>query len=171
MNVPVTVNGVTVEIPVDDKVIQEALKKKKKTGYERVKEGEIYYTSWPGCNSLNSDEEYDDSKDCKLYAEANYYSDVNVAENNIRADTLMRELRRFAAEHGGAVAPFADKEGFYLFWDDFEGKVDYFDTTCPTAGAVGFENEDVAKTAIKTFKDELEWYFRNYAPMPNDWYN
>lgn len=172
MNVPVTVNGVTIEIPIDDKVIQETLKKKKKTGYERVNEGERYYTtSSLGCDSPVSCEEYGCGTDRKRYAEVNYYSDINVAENNVRADTLMRQLRRFAAEHGGAVAPFVEEKGYCLIWNEVAGRASYFDVTYPLAGAVRFKNADAAKEAIKIFKDELEWYFRNYAPMPNDWYN
>ena len=170
MNVPVTVNGVTVEIPVDDKVIQEALKKKqKKTGYERAKVGEYYYKDGSRPEFSKEQESiscYDDG----YYSSANYYSDKNVSDNNIRADRLMRKLRRFAAEHGGAIAPYAPC-GYSLYFNRITEKLACAPDICATAGAIRFVNVKSAETAITEFKDELIWYFTEYDPMPDGWWH
>lgn len=168
MNVPVTVNGVTVDIPVDDKVIQEALKKKKKTGYERVNKGETYYASltW---DQLTAVEDFGAKRDSKFYDYANYYSDVDVAENNVRADRLMRQLRRFAAEHDGAVAPYANY-GFVIFWNRVTCALDCGHDVSSTTGVMRFKTRAAAQLAILEFKDELEWYFTEYDPMPSGWW-
>ena len=48
-----------------------------------------------------------------LYDCANYYSDINVARECNRADTLMRKLRRFAAEHDGCAVP-GESDTWYI---------------------------------------------------------
>lgn len=73
----------------------------KKTGYERMPESDIYYYANPkGDVDTTVEDCYDVDNEC--YESANYYSSETVAENNARADKLMRQLRRFAVEHRGA---------------------------------------------------------------------
>ena len=99
------------------------------------------------------------------YEVANYYSDKTVAENNARADKLMRQLRRFAVEH-------REKE---IDWNDWEKKkckicfdysekelfVDHF-SHLRDLFAIYFDSEETANLAIETFRDELVWYFTEY---------
>ena len=70
------------------------------TGYERVPENcDFYYESSGATVELGFDERcYIDDK---YYDIANYYSSDFVAENNARADKLMRQIRRFSVEHRG----------------------------------------------------------------------
>ena len=68
------------------------------TGYERVPESDVYfYANTKGDAETACEDCY--YIDDKYYASANYYSDKAVAENNARADKLMRQLRRFSVEH------------------------------------------------------------------------
>ena len=69
----------------------------KKTGYERQEENGTFWTIDAGGDIFNC---YDiNSNADKMYNTANYYSDKTVAQNNARADSLIRQLRRFAAEN------------------------------------------------------------------------
>ena len=106
-----------------------------------------------------------------LYNCANYYSDINVARECNRADTLMRKLRRFAAEHGGCVAPCGPIAWCITYdYQDEAFKVEKYnyDSTY-TPGMVLFESEQAAKDAIDEFADELNWYFNFYDPMAHEW--
>ena len=136
----------------------------KKTGYERVSESDIYfYTHSSGyveaiCEDCyNIDDEY--------YESANYYSDKTVAENNTRADKLMRQLRRFSVEHRGCGVDFNDTntKQYCIYYD-------YGNNTLGTAftlyarvfGVIYFDSEETAQAAIDEFHDELIWYFTEY---------
>ena len=68
------------------------------TGYERLKKGEDYHFI-SASNLRNTRAEEYISVDNQLYETANYYSSEELANNNARADQLMRQLRRFAVEH------------------------------------------------------------------------
>ena len=130
------------------------------TGYEQA--DEFFYTGVDGDLHCNT------GPTTGLYDCANYYSDINVARNCIRADTLMRKLRRFAAEHGGCVAPCGPNAWYITYYypdEAFEARCAEYDFT---PGMVLFATEQAAQDAIDEFSDELYWYFNSYAPMPND---
>lgn len=175
MNVPVNVNGVTVEIPIDDAIIEEAIeakkKKEKKTGYERNPNDHYYYSMTKG--DVDKDNDFNIDVDSARYEVGNYYTCQEVADNNVRADNLMRQLRRFAAEHGGCGRPKASNSTYTNSHDW---------TICcingwikarrvfPPVGAALFKDEDTANAAIEAFRDELTWYFTEYDPMPEGWW-
>lgn len=134
------------------------------TGYERVNEDEAYfYNDFVGC--IHKDFEDNDNFNNDFYANANYYSDKTVAENNARADKLMRKLRRFAVEHNDCA----------LDWDnDEQNKCDiFYNYKCECLdigyhhyaknfGQIYFSSDEIAEQAIEEFKDELIWYFTEY---------
>lgn len=98
MKAKLIVEGREFPIEINDPELEKLLKPPKKTGYERVELGKIYYNV--SCDDvIDSNEEVESLIDVDLYGIANYYSDRTVAENNVRADKLMRQLRRFAVEH------------------------------------------------------------------------
>lgn len=136
--------------------------KVKHTGYEKSRE--YFYIGVNGdIRSISQD-------NCGLYDCANYYSDINVARGCTRADTLMRKLRRFAAEHGGCIGPNGPNAWCitYDYGDESLGVKEhrYCDLYIP--GMILFESEQAAKDAINEFADELDWYFNYYEPMPAD---
>ena len=136
----------------------------KKTGYERVPEmNDFYYLAYRGNVEVSVDncDKYDD--DC--YKAANYYSDKFIAENNARADQLMRQLRRFAAEHRKCGVNFnnTNTKKYYVYYDyKNDGLGVSFVRRTRDFGVIHFDSEETANAAIDEFRDELIWYFTEY---------
>ena len=143
-------------------LIRDARKEESKhTGYEKA--DEYFYIGVDGDLHKNT------GPAGSLYDCANYYSDINVARECARADTLMRKLRRFAAEHGGCAAP-GESDTWYITYyypdESFEVKCAEYDCESFTPGMVLFKSEKAAQNAIDAFADELYQYFNFYEPMP-----
>ena len=99
-----------------------------------------------------------------IYDSANYYSNFEVANNNARADKLMRQLRRFAVEHREKELNWIS-DGYKHFIEfNYETNEIYTDWCCSLRefGAIFFDSEATAELAIETFRDELLWYFTEY---------
>ena len=136
----------------------------KKTGYERVPESDIYFYANSGGYVETACEDYYDV-DNEYYESVNYYSDKTVAENNARADKLMRQIRRFAVQHREREVDFNDTntEKYYIYYDygnDELGVSLVFRSK--NFGAIWFDSEETAQAAIDEFHDELLWYFNEY---------
>ena len=140
------------------------LSKEKKTGYERVSESDIYFYAHSGGYVGTASEDYCNI-DNEYYELANYYSSETVAENNARADKLMRQLRRFSVEHRGRGVDFNNTNTkqyyFYYNYDDNELRVSLM-FSAKFFGAIYFDSEETAQAAINEFHDELIWYFTEY---------
>ena len=136
----------------------------KKTGYERVpKNGKYFYEFGKGDVESDIEDCYD--IDDEYYASANYYSSDVIAENNARADKLMRQLRRFSVEHRGHEVDFNSTETakHYIFYDCIHNELDItFTFFARVFGMVYFDSEEIAQAAIDEFRDELIWYFTEY---------
>ena len=138
--------------------------KAKKTGYERVlPDNEFYYATSRGC--IESGIDAYDYIDNEYYESANYYSSPIVADNNIRADNLMRQLRRFSVEHRGDGVNLnnINTEKYYICYD-YEGNElgATFTFVARVFGVIYFDSEEIAQAAIDEFHDELIWYFTEY---------
>ena len=134
------------------------------TGYERVpKSNGFYYANAKGDVGTGIDNYC--YADDKYYESANYYSSETVAENNARADKLMRQLRRFAVEHREDEANLNDTntEKHYICYD-YEGNElgTTFTFVARVFGVIYFDSEETAQAAIDKFRDELIWYFTEY---------
>ena len=110
-------------------------------------------------------DDYDDV-DNKMYKNANYYSLEEVAENNCRADKLMRQLRRFSVEHRERPL-VCGKNGalrkYHIVFSCYQGELNVLSAEgFEEFGVIYFESAKVAKLAIDTFHDELIWYFTEY---------
>ena len=136
----------------------------KKTGYERVPESDIYFYAHPsGCVETTCEACYDIDDEC--YESANYYSDKTVAENNTRADKLMRQLRRFSVEHRGHGVDFNSTETakHYIYYDCVHDELrTTYTFYAGVFGVIYFDSEETAQAAIDKFRDELIWYFTEY---------
>ena len=134
------------------------------TGYERVAESDIYfYANTKGDVETACEDCYD--IDDEYYESANYYSDKTVAENNARADKLMRQLRRFAVQHREPGINFnnANTAKFYIICDYENDELRATYTSyAKVFGAIYFDSREVANAAIDKFHDELIWYFNEY---------
>lgn len=160
MKAKLIVDNKEIEVEISE---EELSKIKNKTGYERA--------THPGTKlwfeNYGRIEEYNDSLDFPydvLYNCANYYSSRDVAENNIRADKLMRRLRRFAVEHRKEKINWGDSEEKYsIFYSYSSGKLVYTNScVCRNYGTIFFDSIENVQLAIKTFHDELIWYFTEY---------
>ena len=157
------IDGKEFPIEIQDSELQKLIASKKKTGYERVELGERFY-SVRADNSIFAplDDHFLEHDAC--YDTANYYSSQTVAENNARADELMRQLRRFAVEHRENEINWNDDSRKYCIYDEGNTnnlKIDYCYRT-RYFGDIFFDTLEAARLAIETFKDELIWYFTEY---------
>lgn len=136
----------------------------KKTGYERVEVGEEFYYVAASNKVEFGDDDYVPIDD-KYYDIGNYYSSKEVAENNARADKLMRQLRRFAFEHRENKIDWHDiNNNKYCIHGDFEtNRIDIgINTFLRDFGVIYFDSKETAQAAIDEFYDELIWYFTEY---------
>lgn len=167
-----------VELKVNDKSVQAEISEeqakilglitdKPKTGYERTKIGETYYCVEEK-DYLICYAERNDSADDSFYAIGDYYSDETIAENNARADRLLRRLRQWQAQNDRAVTK---KDWGNSLARKFRIKYNHFDDKLMMVGEEYFQDVNViyfssmekADEAIEQFKDELLWYFTEYV--------
>ena len=165
MKAKLIIEGTEIEVEISEeecKKIQPP--EEKETGYERVSESDIYFYAHSGGYVETGTEDYY-SIDDEYYESANYYSDKTVAENNARADKLMRQLRRFAVEHRehGVNLNNADTEKYYIYYDYVSNKFGVaFTFYVRVFGVMYFDSEETTNAAIDEFRDELIWYFTEY---------
>ena len=136
----------------------------KKTGDERVPESDSYFYANTKGDVETACEDCCDVDD-EYYESANYYSDKTVAENNARADKLMRQLRRFSVEHRGHGVDFNSTETakHYIYYDCIHDELKtVFTFYAKTFGTICFDSEETAQAAIDKFRNELIWYFTEY---------
>lgn len=158
------VEGKEFDIEILDPKLQELIAPQKKTGYERVNIGETFYSVRADGTVFEPIENHGTTHDL-YYGIANYYSSVEVAEDDARADELMHQLRRFAVEHRNKELNWNDydQRKFYIGYDckckllDVECDTDYI-----TSHTVYFDSYESAEDAISVFATELKWYFTEY---------
>ena len=165
MKAKLIIEGKEIEIEISEEEYKKLQpSEEKKTGYERVPESDIYFYANSGGYVETACEDYYDV-DNEYYESANYYSDKTVAENNTRADNLMRQLRRFSVEHRECKVNFnsANTEKHYIYYnyDDNELRTTYM-FYAKHFGVIHFDSEETAQAAIDEFHDELIWYFTEY---------
>lgn len=157
------IDGKEFPIEIQDSELQKLIAPKKKTGYERVELGERFY-SVRADSSIFAPLDGHFLEHDAYYNTANYYSFPTVAENNARADQLMRQLRRFAVEHRENEIDQNDGSRKYFIYNAGNTnnlKIDYCNRS-RYPGCVYFDTPEAARLAIETFKDELIWYFTEY---------
>ena len=161
MRAKLIINNEEIEIIISEEELKKIKPETKRTGYERVEYGKDYYTSSKNGN-VNTFPEFSHETDNYAYEGADYYSDKTIAENNSRADKLMRQLRRFAVEHRKEDINYSD--GIYeISYDCNNSKIKAEDVIdYKYAGSIPFNSRETTELAIETFKDELLWYFTEY---------
>ena len=165
MKAKLIIENKEIEIEISEEEYKKLqLSEEKITGYERVPESDIYYYAHSGGYVGTASEDYCNI-DNEYYELANYYSDKTVAENNARADKLMRQLRRFSVEHREHGVDFNSTETakHYIYYDCIHDELDItFTFFARVFGMVYFDSEETAQAAIDEFRDELIWYFTEY---------
>lgn len=164
MKAKLLINGKELEVEITEEELKKLeVKKKNKTGYERVDLEKTYYlvdSTGVVCECLK----YNVYEDDVLMAIGNCYSDKTVAENNARADKLMRQLREFSVIHREKELNWVGDGYKYFIEFDYETNEIHTDWWCSLRefGAIFFDSEETAELAIETFRDELLWYFTEY---------
>ena len=164
MNAKLLIDGKEFDIEILDPKLQELLvPPKKKTGYERVELEEDYYFVDTGSEVI-SKHKYNTHEDDFLTVIGNCYSEHVVAENNSRADKLMRQLRRFAVEHRKNDVNWKTNYELFEIWYDYRADSMTINEVWGerVLGTIPFDSEETAQLAIDTFHDELIWYFTEY---------
>lgn len=165
MKAKLIIEGKKIEIEISEEEYKKLQPSEgKKTGYERVPESDIYFYAHSGGYVGTASEDYCNI-DNEYYELANYYSDKTVAENNARADKLMRQLRRFAVEHRECGVSFNDTNAkkYYICYDYASDELEVSSVVfSKNFGAIYFDSEETANAAIDEFHDELMWYFTEY---------
>ena len=178
MKVELKVNdkSVQAEIPEEqlkETVLFEQLKKlgliedKPKTGYERREEcnNKKYY--FVNTIDLVIENENTVLFDQNRYDVGNYYSDKTIAENNARADRLLRQLKQWQAQNDKAISISDWKnEGIIKYFIAYNYRSSLFEIgRCSRRrepNIIYFTTKDKVSKAGKNFRDELEWYFTEY---------
>ena len=165
MKATLIIEGKEIEIEISEEEYKKLQpSEEKKTGYERVpKNGKYFYEFGKGDVESDIEDCYD--IDDEYYASANYYSSEIVAENNTRADKLMRQLRRFSVEHRGHEVDFnsTETEKHYIYYDCVRDELrTTYTFYAGVFGVIYFDSEETAQAAIDKFRDELIWYFTEY---------
>lgn len=170
MKATISANGKTIKTEITEEQAKElGLIAKKKTGYERVEYRDEYY-------SVNVLGGVDDTCDVGLitdkaaYFDGNYYSDEKIAENNAKADRLLRKLRQWQALNDEPVNKRDLIQLIFTIGYDYKkddagndaGLYAYSYHRPVSFGEIHFSTRDKVKEAINVFKDELTWYFTEY---------
>lgn len=175
MKVELKANGKTVQVEMTEEQLKELGVIKPRTGYERRKEcNNEYYLVTAGGSVI---EEKDTALfDQNCYDTGNYYSDKTIAENNARADRLLRQLRQWQAQNDEVISK-EDWEDHdltkYSIIYDYASNVFYAGRTWWMRGPnnIYFKSREKAEEAIEVFKDELLWYFTEYVQRLDEMQN
>lgn len=175
-----------VELKVNDKSVQaeiseEQLKKmglfeqlkelglveeRSRTGYERVEKGSTYFYNYSS-DDTDNDIDKKDMVDQEYYNNANYYSDKMIAENNARADRLLRQLRQWQAQNDEPISvedwEDNDKDKWCIMYG-YGAEELYVNGfySIRLHNVIYFTTKEKAEEAIEQFADELIWYFVEY---------
>lgn len=168
MKVELKANGKTVQVEMtkEQAKILGLVEDTPKTGYERGKNGKLYYCVEEDGHLLRY-AEGNDSADDIFYGIGNYYSDKTIAENNARADRLQRCLRQWQALNDKPISQSDwednDKDKWCIMYGYGAEELyvnNFYYTRLPNV--IYFTSDEKAKEAIEVFRDELLWYFTEY---------
>lgn len=162
MKAKLIIEGKEIEIEISEEEYKKL--QPSETGYERVlPDNGFYYATSRG--HIESGIDAYDYIDNEYYESANYYSSETVAENNIRADNLMRQLRRFAVEHRERGIDLNDMntKKFFVTYNYENNEIQPgYTLQVKSFGTICFDTREATQAAIDKFHDELIWYFTEY---------
>ena len=133
----------------------------KSIDWERVREGESYFTIDEEGLTYDSKDVFS-KVDERRYEIANYFSTATKAMEVSFKQTLFRKLLRFSDENGAQEIDWSNdnQEKWYIMYDHYSEKL--MVKSCYSMrqlGNVHFLSEKVAREAMKLFKDDLIKYF------------
>lgn len=167
MKVELKMNDKSVRVEMTEEQLKElGLIEEQRTGYERVKKGEMYYLV-DIYNNIMRVTEYNDQGDKQSYSTGNYYSNKMIAENNARADRLLRQLRRWQAANDKVISISDwknDEINKYFITYNYRSSLFEIGRSSQRRepNIIYFTTKGKVTEAIKNFRNELEWYFSEY---------
>lgn len=176
MQVELKVNdkSVQAEIPEEqlkETVLFEQLKRlglieEQRTGYERVEKGDVYYLNIINGETV-AETECNGRIDEGRYDTGNYYSNKTIAENNARADRLLRCLRQWQAANDKVISISDWKnDEINKYFITYNYRFSLFEIGRSSQrrepNIIYFTTKGKVTEAIKNFRNELEWYFSEY---------
>lgn len=169
MKVELKANGKTVQVEMTEEQakILGLVEERSRTGYERVEKKETYYVINTEDDSMINITEFNDQTDERCYNTGNYYNSEIIADNNARADKLLCCLRQWQALNDKVISQKDWQDGTLCFYNiKYNYSLDmlyaHADSCCRCLNNIYFRTREKAEEAIKTFRDELEWYFTEY---------
>lgn len=137
-----------------------------RTGYERGEVEETYYLVDVDDEITNMKHNGQLDRDC--YDVGNYYSNKTIAENNARADRLLRQLRQWQALNDKSISVEdwnneSKKKWFIIYSYSSEEMYAEYYYIMRLPNTIYFTTKEKAEEAIEVFKDELIWYFTEYV--------
>lgn len=168
MKVTINANGKTVQVEMTEEQLKElgVIKERSRTGYERVEVEETYYLVEVDDEITNMKHNGQLDRDC--YDVGNYYSNKTIAENNARADRLLRHLRQWQAQNDEPISVEdwnneSKKKWFIIYSYSSEEMYAEYYYIMRLPNTIYFATKEKAEEAIEVFKDELIWYFTEYV--------
>ena len=168
MKVELKANGKTVQVEMTEEQakILGLVEERSRTGYERVEVEETYYLVEVDDEITNMKHNGQLDRDC--YDVGNYYSNKTIAENNARADRLLRHLRQWQAKNDEPISVEdwnneSKKKWFIIYSYSSEEMYAEYYYIMRLPNTIYFATKEKAEEAIEVFKDELIWYFTEYV--------
>ena len=168
MKVELKANGETVQVEMTEEQakILGLVEERSRTGYERVEVEETYYLVEVDDEITNMKHNGQLDRDC--YDVGNYYSNKTIAENNARADRLLRHLRQWQAQNDEPISVEdwnneSKKKWFIIYSYSSEEMYAEYYYIMRLPNTIYFATKEKAEEAIEVFKDELIWYFTEYV--------
>ena len=174
MKVELKANGKTVQVEMTEEQakILGLVEERSRTGYERVEVEETYYLVEVDDEITNMKHNGQLDRDC--YDVGNYYSNKTIAENNARADRLLRHLRQWQAQNDEPISVEdwnnESKKKWFIIYSSEEMYAEYY-YIMRLPNTIYFATKEKAEEAIEVFKDELIWYFTEYVQRLDEMQN
>lgn len=133
---------------------------KKKTGWERVEQGEIYHRTDP--INFSPIREERDPTDELLFSKADYFSSEALAENFSRMQAIQRKMFRWQAENDIIINLNSNNKWCILYNSEVNPNI-HINVSISNYGFLPyFSSKEKAQECIEVFKDELEWLFKEF---------
>jgi len=168
MQVELKVNDKSVQAEISEEQLKElGLIEEQLTGYERVKKkGDVYYLNIINGETV-AETECNGRIDEGRYDTGNYYSNKTIAENNARADRLLRCLRQWQAANDKVISISDWKnDEINKYFITYNYRFSLFEIGRSSQrrepNIIYFTTKGKVTEAIKNFRNELEWYFSEY---------
>lgn len=157
MRIELNIDGVQTPFELGEDGKLTAVKKEKKTGWERVEKGDTYFSQSIHCQRLT---EKRDMQDADYFENANYFNDIEIRHNIIKAFNIWRKLLQWQALND---EPVRDIEDCYTFLLD-EESVNIFHNPYHMVPilSVTFSSYTKAKECLELFRDDLNWLVKNF---------